>query len=104
MPKLIETYIQASNNSDLDTFISCFSESATVLDEGETLIGHDAIRKWFAKTRSKYQFKAVPMDIEEKEENIILSCEVSGNFPGSPVVLDYKFKVSSGLILDLSIK
>lgn len=104
IPKIIEAYIKASNNSDIEAFISCFSNTATVLDEGETLSGHEAIKKWFAKTRSKYQFKAEPIEIEEKEQNISLACNVYGNFPGSPLILNYHFKVSSGLIQSLSIK
>lgn len=104
IPKLIETYIHASNNSDLESFLSCFSNTSTVLDEGEVLTGHKAIAKWFTKTRSKYQFKAEPVQIKEKDKEILLACKVSGNFPGSPVVLDYTFKIHSGLIQNLSIR
>ncbi|PIP95181.1 MAG: polyketide cyclase [Bdellovibrio sp. CG12_big_fil_rev_8_21_14_0_65_39_13] len=103
LPKIIETYVEASNASDLESTLSCFSPKATVLDEGETLSGHDAISTWFRKTRAKYQFKAKPIAFEDKGEEVILKAQVSGNFPGSPVNLDYKFKIKSGLIEDLRI-
>ncbi len=103
MPTPIEEYVKASNESNLEVFLSCFAEDATVLDEGETITGLDAITKWFIKTRSKYQFKSLPLAIKDKKEAIILTAEVSGNFPGSPVILDYHIKISSGLIQDLKI-
>lgn len=104
LPKVIDKYIKASNDSDLKNFISCFSDSATVLDEGELLTGHQAIREWFTKTRKNYEFKSEPVSFEDKGENIILKSKVSGNFPGSPVVLDYQFKIRSGLIQNLRIR
>lgn len=103
LPQILETYLKASNNSDLGTFISCFSETATVLDEGETIQGHEAITKWFTKTRKKYQFKSEPVSIENTRNGAVLTALVSGNFPGSPVTLNYSFTIDSGVIQDLRI-
>ncbi|PJZ84912.1 nuclear transport factor 2 family protein [Leptospira harrisiae] len=103
LPSPIETYIHSSNESDLNGVLSCFTETATVLDEGQTLSGHNAIGKWFTKTRSKYQFKSRPITIKDKDNTIIVTAEVSGNFPGSPITLDYRFQIVSDLIQDLRI-
>lgn len=103
LPTIIERYIKASNEADLKTFITCFNNTATVLDEGETIVGHKAISNWFTRTRTKYQFKSEPINIKNEGENIILVAKVSGNFPGSPVILDYYFKIKSELIEDLKI-
>lgn len=103
MPKIIESYIQASNDNNRDNFIQCFSSSATVLDEGETLVGHEAIGKWFTSTRTKYKFKCEPLAIDERGDDFLLTAKVSGNFPGSPVTLDYNIKVIKSKIQDLRI-
>jgi len=103
LPKIIGAYVKASNDSDMEKFISCFSDQATVLDEGETRKGHEAIRKWFTKTRTEYQFKSEPISIEGNNEFIIMTAKVIGTFPGSPINLKYQFKVTSGLIDDLRI-
>lgn len=103
LPTIIKKYIKASNEADLKAFIACFANTAAVSDEGEALIGHEAISKWFTKTRAKYQFKSKPIGIKNENEKIILIAKVSGSFPGSPVTLDYHFKIESGLIKDLKI-
>jgi ketosteroid isomerase-like protein len=103
LPKVIETYVQASNESDLPNFISCFTDTATVFDEGEIRMGHSEIKKWFAKTRSKYQFKSEPLEITENKKHVIIKAKVSGTFPGSPITLSYRFEIKAGLIQDLRI-
>lgn len=42
-----------------------------------------------------------PLKYNEKEN--ILSAEISGTFPGSPVILKYLFELSDGLIQSLKI-
>jgi ketosteroid isomerase-like protein len=103
LPKIIETYVQSSNESDLPNFIACFAEKATVLDEGELRTGHSEIKKWFTKTRSKYQFKSEPIDGKEDGKFFTLQAKVTGTFPGSPVTLSYRFQIKEGLIQDLRI-
>ncbi len=103
LPKIIETYVQASNNGELDTMISCFSRDAVVHDEGETHTGHTDIGDWLVSTRSKYDFKSEPLGFEGNNTSMRLSAKVSGNFPGSPVVLNYHFVVKTDLIQSLRI-
>ncbi len=103
LPKLIETYIKAQNAYDADAALTCFSENATVLDEGETLKGKKAIREWMEKTKKKYSPQLRPISVKETTEEIIMTTEVSGTFDGSPVNLDYHFKVRNNLIEDLRV-
>lgn len=103
IPTIIDTYLKASNASDLKAVLSCFTDTATVLDEKNIITGHDAITEWFKKTRSKYQFKSIPIAIQGKGEKVRLTARVSGTFPGSPINLDYDFIIVSGLIQDLRI-
>ena len=103
LPKLIDTYIKAENAYNADTALACFSENATVLDEGETHRGKKAIREWMEKVKKKYSPQFRPLGIKEIKEEITMTTEVSGTFEGSPVKVDYHFKIKNNLIEDLNI-
>ncbi len=101
LPKLIDTYLKAQNAYDGETALACFSENATVLDEGKTSKGKKAIREWMEETKKKYSPQFRPLGI--KREETIMTTEVSGTFDGSPVKLDYHFKIKDNLIEELNI-
>ena len=103
LPEVIDNYIGASNAHDVMSILSCFSEDAVVRDEGETLRGKKAIEGWVAKTIEKYKFQFKPLSVKENDDEAILSVEVSGTFPGSPVTLDYHLKLENEKILSLTI-
>ena len=103
LPVVIDNYIHASNAHDVMSILSCFSEDAVVADEGETLCGKKAIEGWTAKTIEKYKFQFEPLSVNEDDGEVVVSVEVSGTFPGSPVTLDYHFKIENEKILSLAI-
>lgn len=103
LPKLIENYVTASNSHDLKSFLSCFTDTATVLDEGKTLQGQKAIANWFTETRGKYKFTTEPISVEEKKNEMLLTAKVTGDFPGSPVTLKYRLEIDNNRIQDLRI-
>ena len=71
LPKLIETYIKAQSAYDGDTALACFSENATVHDEGEALRDKKAICDWMEKTKKKYSPQFRPLGIKETKEEAI---------------------------------
>ena len=87
----------------MKSILSCFSEDAVVRDEGETLRGKKAIEGWIAQTIEKYKFQFEPLSVKEDDGEVVVSVEVSGTFPGSPVTLDYHFKIENEKILSLAI-
>jgi ketosteroid isomerase-like protein len=103
LPVVIDNYIRASNAHDVKSTLSCFSEDAVVRDEGETLRAKKAIEGWIAKTIEKYKFQFEPLSVNEDDGEVVASVEVSGTFPGSPVTLDYHFKIENEKILSLAI-
>src|SRR5260221_11342000 len=103
LPKTIDTYIKAVNAYSTDTALACFAENATVLDEGETLIGKKSIREWIEKTKKKYSPQFNPLSIKENNDETIMTTEVSGTFDGSPIKIAYHFKIKNNLIEDLRI-
>ncbi len=75
-----------------------------VEDEGGTHSGHEAIRCWVRETTEKYQPQVEVLWVEEEDGVVGVTGQVSGNFPGSPVELDYQFTLAGGLISHLSIQ
>jgi ketosteroid isomerase-like protein len=104
LPKIISDYVNASNAHDVDAILACFSESATVRDEGQTLQGKKAIKGWGEKTIEKYKFHFEPLSIAQKDGEIVVEVKVSGTFDGSPVTLDYHFVIESEKISSFAVK
>ena len=103
IPQIIETYFRASNADDINALVSCFSGDAAVTDENETHRGAAAIKAWSVNVRKKYQFKAEVLRVAHKPDAVVVTANLSGTFPGSPVDLDFKFTLKGDLIASLEI-
>lgn len=101
LPKVIATLVASQNNFDSHAYAGTFSETATVFDEGKTHTGKQAIQNWIEKANQTY--KAVMKPIKYSESEQTLQAEVSGNFPGSPLVLTYQFELKNEEIQSLKI-
>lgn len=101
LPNVIADLAKAQNNFDSVAYANCFTATAVVFDEGKTHQGNVAVEKWIKKANEDYQATMKPLEYSEMEE--ILKAEVSGNFPGSPLVLSYHFELRDGLIESLKI-
>jgi ketosteroid isomerase-like protein len=103
LPHIIQSYVDSSNQHDVQSILSSFSDDAVVRDEGETLRGRKAIEEWITRTIQKYKFHFKPLGIKQDSAEIVAAVEVSGTFDGSPVTLDYRFMIESDKIRSLSI-
>ncbi|MGK9124259.1 nuclear transport factor 2 family protein [Olivibacter sp. SA151] len=103
LPKVITKLVEAQNQADSVAYANCFSETATVFDEGKTYKGKTDIEQWIANANENYKAVMQPLHFEEKETTSILKAEVSGIFPGSPVVLNYHLEIADGHIQSLKI-
>jgi hypothetical protein len=103
LPKPIALYIAAENSGDTSLFDQSIAENATVSDESETYEGLTAIKEWKAETKRKYQHTVEPLRIIEKDGTFILTSRLSGNFPGSPIELDFVFTIEGDKIISLEI-
>jgi ketosteroid isomerase-like protein len=101
LPKVVADLVETQNSFDSAAYANCFSENAIVFDEGKTHNGRKEIKQWIEKANTDYQAVMKPLEYSENEE--ILKAEVSGNFPGSPIVLSYHLKLEDGLIQSLKI-
>jgi ketosteroid isomerase-like protein len=104
LPTPIAVYIAAENRGDADTLAKCFAEDAVVRDEGRTIKGVDAIKRWKAETTKKYQHTVEPLASVQKDGKIIVTNRLTGNFPGSPIELRFIFELDGDKIASLEIR
>jgi ketosteroid isomerase-like protein len=103
LPKPITEYVAAANTDDPDRVAACFAETAVVRDEGGEYRGRSAIREWAREVRCKYRFTAEIVVASETSDQTVVTAHLTGDFPGSPVDIDYRFKLSGGEITTLEI-
>lgn len=102
-PPVIQSYIAASNAHDVKAIMDCFTDDALVRDENAMRHRKIEIRRWATETIEKYKFQFKPLSADTRDAETILSIEVSGSFPGSPITLDYHFTIANDKIQSLII-
>src|SRR5260221_14469626 len=93
LPKPIALYVEAENTGDGKLFNQCFDEDAVVRDENETHEGLGAIKEWKVETKKKYQHTIEALKFLEKDGKNIVTNRLTGNFPGSPIEVEFFFIV-----------
>jgi hypothetical protein len=73
-------------------------------DEARTHRGLAAIKQWKTETRRKYSYTIEPLAAEQHGEITAVKGKVSGNFPGSPVLIEFCFRLSGDKIASLEIR
>ena len=104
LPAAVTRYLEAANRFDAPAAADCFTADASVHDENHDHAGRDAIRAWIAETSRKYRPAFTVMRASVQGDAVSLSVAVSGQFPGSPVTLDYQLRLRDGKILTLTIE
>ena len=104
LPTPIAIYIDAENRGDTEALAKCFAEDAVVRDEGETIEGLAAIKRWKAETKKKYQHTIEPLSSIQKDDKTIVTNRLTGNFPGSPIELEFVFTLDRDKIVSLEIR
>ena len=103
LPTPIAIYLAAENRGDTEALAQCFAEHAVVRDEGRTIKGLAAIKRWKAETTKKYQHTVEPLASVQEGGKIIVTNRLTGNFPGSPIELRFIFRLDGGRIASLEI-
>ena len=104
LPMPIAVYIAAENGGDPGALSQCFAEGAVVRDEGKTIKGLAAIKRWKAETKKKYQHTVEPLASVQKGDKTVVTNRLTGNFPGSPIELQFIFKLDGEKIVSLEIR
>src|SRR5262245_11386805 len=104
LPDVVTRYFDTANRFDAARAAECFAADATVHDENRDHVGREAIRTWVAETSRKYQPRFTLVRTSIDDAHVHLSVAVSGQFPGSPVTLDYEMQLRDGKISTLTIE
>jgi len=103
LPPAIDLYVKAENAGDVESLSQCFAPDAVVRDEARTYEGLAAIKRWKAETKKKYQHTVEPLAVGQRIGKTVLKAKLAGNFPGSPVTLEFSFALEDGKIVSLEI-
>ncbi len=103
LPRALIEYFAAANTDDADRVAACFAEDAVVRDEGRDIRGRGAVRAWAEGSRRKYRFHAEVTAVDEAADRTVVTAHLTGDFPGSPVDLRYRFKLAGSEIIALEI-
>ena len=102
LPEPIAVYL-AADGGDSEALSQCFAEHAIVRDEGQTYRGLVAIKQWKAEAKKKYKYAIEPLASARKDDKTIVTNRLTGNFPGSPVDLQFVFGLDGNKIVSLEI-
>jgi hypothetical protein len=103
LPDPIERYVQIANSGSAEA-AECFAPDATVYDEGQTYEGAAAIKNWMAATKRKYGHTVAPLELAARDGRSVLKARLTGNFPGSPITVNFSFVLADGKIRSLEIR
>lgn len=101
LPEPIAAYFAAENNPEALT--RCFTAQAVMKDDGHAYTGINEIKAFMAAASAKYSATSVPFALERENGFQVVRAKVTGNFPGSPIDLSYRFRLERGLIASLEI-
>jgi len=104
LPEPIANYFAADRAGDAIALARCFTAEGVVRDEGGTFTGIAAIQQWHTRAKEKYHYTAEPISVSARDDEIVVIGKVTGDFPGSPITLQYAFRVTGHRIVALEIR
>ena len=104
LPKPFEISVASENSHNADALASCFTADAIVRDEGHTRNGLTAIASWRREAERKYHHTVERGAVAERNGKTVVSTELLGNFPGSPVTFEFVFELKGAKIAPLEIE
>lgn len=103
LPLAITNLVKAQDSFDNEAYANCFSKSGVLFDEGKTHTGRKEIAEWIQEGNKKYNPVMKPISFEGDGAIGVLKTEISGTFPGSPLVFTYNFEFGEDQIQSLRI-
>ncbi len=98
---LTTRFVESMNAQDSAAFVTCFNHDAIVEDEGHVHRGIAEIRAWIEKAFARYQPILEVTATTKLETGVIITGNLSGAFPGSPIVLSYHLTIMQDQITAL---
>jgi hypothetical protein len=103
LPSAVAAFFHATNTREFGDFLSLFTDNAHVNDEANDYYGAQ-IADWIAEATADTKPTTKVTDIAPEGDQLQVTAQVSGNFPGSPVQLRYFFTIKDSKIAKLLIK
>ena len=100
-PDLPPPVAQFFTAEDAASLRRCFAADATVRDEGRDMAGLPEIETWHAAAQARYRHRHEPLRAITRDDALVVTSLVTGDFPGSPAEIDFAFRLRDGLIIDL---
>lgn len=104
LPPPIAAYFTADAARDADAVARCFAVDGIVRDEARCHVGRDAIRDWKRSAGRQYAYRVDPVALAVDGAQTVVTGRVTGNFPGSPALLRYRFDLVGPSIAALEIR
>lgn len=102
LPAAVASYFEAANQFDAVAAAACFTSDAIVRDNGHEFIGTAAIERLMSQSNEvQPQVTVTSARVEGETAHIVGTLE--GNFPGSPVELNFEFHLQEENIAQLTI-
>lgn len=104
MPNSVKAYFDADRGNDPNVLGNVFSADAVVEDEGARHEGISAIRAWWVAAKEKFSHVAEPIETTAMGDTVSVRAKVTGQFPNSPVTLEFSFITKDDKIVALRIR
>ena len=102
LPAPVAAYF-AADTTGAEAVAQCFTDGAVVIDERQQYRGRTAIARWKAETSAKFRYSVERLGVHVSGDETTVAGRVSGDFPGSPVDLQYHFTLEGDKIARLEI-
>lgn len=96
LPAAVVNCFDGRNARDFDRAASGFAGDAVVGDEARDHQGRAAVRDWIAATAPAYEDRAEGLEVTTGDSGVTVRAQVSGTFPGSPIMLRFAFTLAGG--------
>ncbi|SDT34588.1 hypothetical protein SAMN05216598_5162 [Pseudomonas asplenii] len=93
----------AADTQGPDAVAHCFTRQGVVKDKGLTHTGREAIKAWKVESSTLYTCTTQLRSVEQVDGVHVVCASVTGNFPGSPIDLNFLFRLERDLIARLEI-
>ena len=105
LPAPVVAYLDARDRGHRADASAAFAPDATVVDDGSTYEGSDAIGAWIAQSSSEYTYTSSRIGQRTTDPtHAVVQIRLDGDFPGGTVTLRYQFELRRGLISRLEIE
>lgn len=104
LPETVAKYLEAANRFDAAGATACFTPDAIVRDEQKDYQGAAAIMQWVLDTSREFRPHVTVIRAEMRGDALRMAGKVVGDFPGSPVELNYEIRLRDNKIDQLTIQ